>query len=122
LTSRILRESARKKSQSKSITILAGFAVPFFTDKKKFKKLARAYKYKENHLEKSLDKATQIIQTTNAKKLFKIIEMNMKSDPEKTIEYIMKSLDQTGRIEINGMTLLVGEARKVHNGKCREIN
>ena len=58
LTSRILRESARKKTHSKSIKTLGEFTFPFFTNKKKLKKLARTYKYRKNHLEKSLDKAT----------------------------------------------------------------
>jgi len=100
---------------------LAEFAIPFFFNKKKYKKCVLSYKDKNRHLENSLDDAVKRIQKINAKELFKIIEMNMKYGPEKTIEYVIRSFASTESIEINGMELLEGIVRKVPNGKYREI-
>jgi len=113
MTSRILKESVRKKINSTAPIKLAEFAIPYLFNKKKYEKCRRAYRDKNQHMENSLDDAVKIIQKTNAKKLFKIINMNMKDGPEKTIDYIIESFEKTESIEINGMTLLVGEVRKV---------
>jgi len=115
MTSRILRESMRRKIKSTAPIKLAEFAIPYLFNKKEFRKLALQY------MEKSLDDAIKRIQKTNAKKLFNIIKINMKYGPEKTIDYIIESFEKTESIEINGMTFLVGTVRKVPNGKYREI-
>ena len=112
MTSRILRKSV-ERIKLKSALELIGFRIGCFINKKEFRKLALPYKDKNYHLEKSLDDAIKRIQKTNAKKMFLVIKMNMKYGPEKTIDYIIKSFEKTESIEINGMTFLVGEARKV---------
>ena len=113
LVCRILRKSARRKMNSKPIGTVAGFGIRYILNNKKYGEHVRSIKDKNRRLEKSLDDAINRIQKTNSKKLFKIIEMNMKNGPEKTIDYIIESFEKTESIEINGMTLLVGEARKV---------
>jgi len=113
LTIRILRESARRKMNSKPIGTAAEFGILHLFNKKKYEKRVRSYKDKERHLENSLDDAIKRIQKTNAKKMFLIIKMNMIYGPEKTIDYIIESFENIESIEINGMTFLVGEVRKV---------
>lgn len=112
MTCRILRESIRRKINSTTPIKLAEFAIPYIINKKEYEKRVRAYRDKNQYLESSLDDALKRIQKTNARELFKIIEMNMKSDSEKTIEYVMKSLHQKKRIEINYMAFMSGEIRK----------
>jgi len=121
LTSHILRKSGKSRIESKPFGTAIEMGILYFFNKKKLEKRVRTYKDKKQYLENSLDDAIKRIQKTNAKKLFEVIEMNMKYGPEKTIDYIMESVAKTESIEINGMTLLEGTVRKVHNGKCREI-
>ena len=113
LVCRILRKSARRKMNSKPMGTAAGFVIRYILNKKKYEKHVRSNKDKNRHLEDSLDDAIKRIQKTNAKKMFLIIKMNMKYGPEKTIDYIIESFVKTESIEINGITLLVGEVRKV---------
>ncbi len=94
------------------------FGILLFSNKKKYENRVRSYKNKNCHLENSLDDAIKRIKKTNAKKMFLIIEMNMKYGPEKTVNYIIESFAKPGSIEINGMALLKGSARKVNDGKC----
>jgi len=121
MTSRILRESTRRKMNSKPIGTAAEFGISYLFNKKKYEKRVRSYKDKNRHLENSLDDAVKRIQKTNAKKMFLVIKMNMEYGPEKTIDYIIESVEKTESIEINGMALLVGEARKVPNGKEQKV-
>ena len=113
MTSHILRESARRKINSKSIGTATKFGILLFSNEKKYEKCVRSYKDKNRHLKNSLDDAIKRIQKINAKKMFLVIKMNMKHGSEKTIDYIIESFEKTESIEINGMTLLVGEVRKV---------
>jgi len=113
MTCRILRGSLRRKINSTAPKKLAEFAIQYIINKKEYEKRKRSYRKKIQYLDNSLDDSIRKIQKANAKELFKIIKMNMKSGPEKTIELVVRSFTWKKSLTFNGMTLLEGEVKKI---------
>lgn len=113
LTNHILRKSVKRRIESKPFGIITRMGILCVFNAKKLKKVARLHKVKKRYLGNSLDNAIRKIKKTNAKKMFKVIEMNMKQGPEKTIDYVRTCFaKETENVEINGVKLLEGTARK----------
>lgn len=111
ITCHILKESSMRKQRSKSLITLASFSISFLTDKKKYENQVRAQKRKINQKESFLGEALKRIQRASARRMFFVLDMNMKYGPEKTIKYVLESFPKTKTLEIDGMTFLVDEVK-----------
>ena len=112
LTNHILRESVKRRIESKPFGTITRMGILCVFNAKKLKKVARLHKIRKRYLDNSLDKAIRKIKKTNAKKMFKVIEMNMKYGPEKTIDHVVTSFTEIENIEIIDLKLLEGTVRK----------